>query len=353
MNRRHFFQTFGASTVSILAGCNTSKNKPNNDSNSTEKGEDKELETKMPTEIPQSVGAVITHSRRQLTNALTTLNDTDVVEDNEIGIVTSDKFEKFRKTTEKDVIKPASEAQRDLESIRDEARGNQALTGKILLGISVFTQEKWREYTDIVRAFTAFGISLSKIAEEDARASLDAAQDSVVLLNNVEDHRSKLEVTLRRIRSANGNSGIRVWKPTRESSELDSMRAILYEMKPAFRGLQTFVTATVQGGKAANLTENGQYSEAMHLATSSRANMDNATRLFQKALKRNVRYYEDLVTVLECQTSDFYIVSAILVDAIQAYQEGDQSKGDEQLAEYREKLSRTGDRCQISRSEGA
>lgn len=276
------------------------------------------------------------------------LNSSDVMEDGEVGIASSDNFEKYRDINDNEVIGPTSEAMRNLEGIRSQAQGENAATGKVLLGIAVYTDEKWKEYSNIVRAFTAFSVSLSKISESDARKSLDAAQDAMSLLTNVVDHRKELVRTLERIRSADGDPGLDQWDPAREASELIVLGDILKEMLPTFSGLKSLVTGTAQAGKAVTLTRNGKYSEAMHFATSARANIDNAATQFRKALDRNVRYFSDLVTMFECQTSRLYLVTATLVDAIEAYKDGNQTNGKERLSNYLDGSDRALQNCSPS-----
>lgn len=343
MKRRYLIQATGSSIFIILAGCNASED----NSRQPNKGTRKQTETSLTPSAEENppITQAIASSREQIDKAITALNETDVIEDGEIGISTPDGFKRYRDTNKSAVIGPAKNAQRSLEEIRTQAKGPQAEIGKVLLGISVFTVGKWKEYTDIVRAFTAFNVSLSKISEEDARSSLDAAQDSVTLLTKVADHREKQISTLRRIRSSDGDPNLPVWHPEQEASELDSLGAIVYEMKPLFEGLRAFISGTVQSGRAATLTGNGKYTEAMNLATSARTNMDTATTLFQEALERNVRYYGDLVTALKCQSSNLHEVTSILVNAIQAYQKGNPRKGEERLVEYREKVNLSAEDC--------
>lgn len=342
MNRRNFINKTSAGVLTLLAGCRSDgeSNKPVTN-NSTSQN----LSSSLESDQPLTVSTKIANSRQHLNNAILALDNTDVIEKNEIGIATPDNFEKYRKTNENDVIGPASKARTTLEGIRSQARGENATTGKVLLGIAVYTLEKWKEYSDIVRAFTAFSVSLSKISESDARKSLDAAQDAMSLLTNVVDHRKELVRTLERIRSADGDPGLDHWNPAHEASELRVLAEILKEMLPTFGGLRSFVNGTAQSGKAVTLIRNEKYSEAMHLATSARVNIDNATSQFRTALEREVRYFGYLVTVFECQTSRMYVVTGTLVDAIQAYQEGNQAKGEERLSEYLEGTDRALGNC--------
>lgn len=193
---------------------------------------------------------------------------------------------------------------------------------------------------------TAFGVSLSTMRDGKPRKSLDAAQDAATLLGNVAETHSTATSTLQRIRNIDADPGLEAWRPDRETAEQEAIREILYEMKPTFEGLRAMVMGVTQGGRAAALTDKGNYSEAMHFATSARANMDFATTHFQRALDRNVRYYGEIVTVLECQASGFYEVLATLVDAIQAYQEGQKEEGADLLAEYRSGATRATEECQ-------
>lgn len=342
MNRRNFINATGVSILTILSGCE-SEDKSNITVTTNSKNQG--VSTHTTADTSQTVKNVIVTSRQRLKNALLTLNNMDVIENDEIGIATKDNFEKYRNINEKEVIGPANEARRMLEGIREDARGEDAATGKMLLGISVYTNEKWKEYSDIVRSFTAFTVSLEKISESDTSKALDAAQDAMTLLEDVKTHRSQLITTLRRIRSTNGDSGLTVWSPRREASELEVLGVILNEMLPTFGGLRSFVNGIAQAGKAVTLIQNGKYTEAMHFATSARANIDNATSQFRTALDRNVRYYGGLVETFKCQSAKLYGVTATLVDAIQKYQDGNKSKGNELLSNYRDKSTRAIESC--------
>lgn len=346
MNRRQFIQMMGGSVLPLISGCSDSNNFPNS-TRKMRSSASKSVGNGRP-DVNRNIRRAITISRQRLNSALKELNSSDVMEDGEVGIASSDNFEKYRDINENEVIGPTSEAMRKLEGIRSQARGENAATGKVLLGIAVYTDEKWKEYSDIVRAFTAFSVSLSKISESDARKSLDAAQDAMSLLTNVVDHRKELVRTLERIRSADGDPGLDHWDPAREASELRVLGDVLKEMLPTFGGLRSFVNGTAQAGKAVTLTRNGKYSEAMHFATSARANIDNATTQFRTALDRNVRYFGDLVAMFECQTSRLYLVTATLVDAIQAYEDGNQTKGKERLSDYLEGSDRALQNCSPS-----
>lgn len=343
MNRRYFLLTAGTSTLTVLTGCSGSKESVSR-STKTSKSEKSGTETK----TRRSVKGAIETSRNQLTDALRTLNSTDVVKDSEIGITTSDNFEKYRNTDEEAVLGPVRETQSTLKAIRDRAEGKQAATVKVLLGISVYTEKKWKEYTAIVRAFTAFGVTLSKVADDNVRSAKKTAQDAENLLANVSLYHSKVTLTLQRIRKSSGEPGMKAWRPAQETSEQEALVRILAEMKPTFGGLREFLTGVTQSGRAVTLTENGKYSKALDFATSARPHMDTAMRHFQRALDRNVRYYTDVVTLFECQAREFYGVLATLVDAIEAYQDGNQTDGDELLSEYRSKLDRISNNCKGS-----
>lgn len=339
--------TTGASTLTVLAGCSGSEEDVSKSIN-TSKSETSEIATKAKNSVKESIAT----SRKQITDALTTLNSTDVVEDSELGIITPDNFEKYRNTEEEAVLGSVRKAQSTLEAIRHRTNSEQAATGEVLLRISVYIEEKWKEYAEIVRAFTAFGVTLSKVADEDLRTALSAAQDAETLLATVSIYQSKVSSTLERIRKSNGETGMKAWRPAHEATEQEVIGEILNEMKPTFGGLREFLTGLTQSGRAVTLTENGKYSKAMDLATSARPHMDTAANYFQRALDLNVRHYTDLVTLFECQAREFYGVLVTLVDAIQAYQDGNQTEGDELLSEYRTELDRKSDKCQESMAGG-
>lgn len=343
MNRRYFVLTAGASTVTVIAGCSGSGGEVSKSPKASESGK-----PETGTKTNRSIEEAIVSSRKQLTDALTTLNSTDVVNDSEIGVNTTDEFEKYRETDKEAILGPVSEAQRTLKAIRDRAEGEQAETVKVLLGISSYTEEKWNEYTAIVRAFTAFGVALSKVAGQDAITAEEAAHDATVLLTNVSEYQSKATSTLQRIRNDSGGPGMEAWRPEQEASEQETIGKMVHEMEPAFTGMQEFVTGVTKSGRAATQTENGKYSKAMDSATSGRAKIDTAKTHFQRALDRDVRHYTDLITMLQCQSRVFYDVLAILIDAIQAYQDGNQNKGEELRAEFRNKLDREAEECQPS-----
>lgn len=349
MNRRRFIQTTGASTITIVAGCSDSsgETKPNGSGNGTDSTTDPSTDKKTEAETDGSVTEDLERSRTHLDSALTALERTDVVENGELGIATSDNFEKYRNTEDRVVLGPVKEAKRILERVRERATGEQAVTGKMLLGIAVYTEQKWKEYTAIVRAFTAFGVSMSKMAEgeEQIRKSLDAAQDAVTLIGDVPDYHSKATSTLERIRSIDADPGVDAWDADRERAEQVAIAEIIPDMYPAFVGFRAYVTGAIQAGRAAALTDNGKYSKAMHFATSGRANMDSASSQFQDALDRDVPYYSEEVNLFECQTSFYYGTMATLVDAIQAYQDGTENEGDDLLAGYRDSLDRISEEC--------
>lgn len=343
MNRRYFILTIGASTFTIIAGCSTSEEhvaKP------TRTGKSGKPETG--TKTKRSIEAAIASSRKQLTDALTTLNRANVVKESEIGVKIRNEFEAYRNTDEEAVLGPGGKADKTLESIRNRADGEQAETIEVLLRISAYIEEKWNEYTAIVRAFTAFGVTLSKVSNGDPETAKEAAKDATVLLSNASEYQSKATSTLQRIRKASGDPGIEAWHPEQEASEQESIGKMVHEMEPAFTGMREFVTGVTKSGRATTLIENGQYSKAMDSATSGRAHIDTATTHFRRALDRDVRHYTDLFTMLACQSSVFYDVLATLIDAIQAYQDGNPKKGEDLRAEFRTRLDREAEKCKPS-----
>lgn len=343
MNRRYFILTTGASTFTVLAGCSATEG---DGSKSTKTGESEEPKTG--TETKRSIDEAIVSSRKQLTEALTTLNSTDVVKDSEIGVKTKDEFKTYRNTDEEAVLGPVREAEKTLRAIRDRADGEQAETVEVLLGISGYIEEKWNEYTAIVRAFTAFGVTLSRVSDGDPETAKEAAKNATVLLTNASEYQSRATSTIQRIRNATGDPGIAAWQLEQEASEQEIIGNMLHEMDPAFTGMRAFVTGVTKAGRASTLIENEHYSKAMDSATSGRAQIDTATRHFRRALDRDVRHYTDLFTMLACQSSVFYEVLATLIDAIQDYQDGNPKKGEDLRAEFRTRLDREAEKCKPS-----
>lgn len=329
MNRRELLGSASILTAASLTGCNAFQNEPTGSSSPTE------------SRTASRVQDGILEARRELSEAAVKLNEVVITKNGSLDIQSGD-FDGFAVGT---ITPHTNEADKELAAVRNTARGETEAEIAVLLAASTTLAQTAEQYVDIDSTFGTFAGFEKLLTEGDFENAMRAAKKLSEKLAEVTSHGEKVTEALVEIKKADRSPGvdgfgISAWG-TEQSIIINGMSPLI----PMAAGLLQYAKSFVHVKRGGELKKDGKYSEARGEFVAARTAVTKAGKKFQKSLDKGLRYKRKLIVSYNCYAQGYAEGADMLVNAMDAYINGAEKKGDNLYQDVKPKLDQIQKKC--------
>lgn len=293
MNRRTFITTIAVAGSASLAGCKKSL---------------------LGTEGNEAVATA--HS--ELSEAAAVLNSIELTIDGEVDISSND-FEGYSPGDVTQHTEIANEALSDDDSDASE----------VLLAVSTVLEETAYQYASIDDIFGYFATYRQQYFQHEYGHALEAGNRFGESLSEVASRSEKISGELARLDEAGYEEPVEGFSVQGWIDEQEIFANMMQAMNPLGVGLTQHASSMVLLGSIMNHQENGDYQAGIEEARMAKDGFETAKEKFRISLDRGLPQRRTTTERLAC-IADGHIKSVeTAIEAFEAYENGNQSKGDD------------------------
>jgi hypothetical protein len=309
MNRRKFIQAIALTGSASLAGCETFLyGKEGNEA------------------------AAIADS--ELSEAATMLNNIELTADHEADISRED-FEGYSLESVTQHTKKANEVLADDDS--DVA--------ELLLDVSTILEETAYQYESLNDVFRSVVEYEQHYSAAELKAAIQTGDRFINRIAEVTEHANTISQHLGPMYEAGYEEPVEGFSLEKWGHEQGAFLEIAEPMGPLGVGFVHQANGRRTLGRASEAKQSGDYDTAMDEAGTAETSFQIAEERFSASLELGLDYWNPLVKQLECQSSGFQDVIETTIEALEAYRNGNESKGNELWEQAGSEIKQTNQSC--------
>lgn len=298
--------------------------------------------TESPTETPDRVARAVSTARSEVATAIERLDAAEVVEEGEVGIVTSNAFAEYARA--ESPRPPIRRAREELDVVSDRATGDRGRAVNGLLFLCEYLETRADQHDRIVDGFSSFYEANDAFPTElKLETARGAVEDVRTLREQVETARSVLD----RIAPRTDALGVPGFGVDAARERQSTFQRIGREFEPAFAGALSTMQVVGLLSATAPAIERGNYERAAGFAADAAVAADNATGRLGTAFERDVRHYRTTFERHRCLATELRTVAERYADSAEAYLNDAPEEGRERYRAAKGALETTEQECGI------